>query len=78
MSNSPLLRELRAKKAKFGFECNLSLASIEKLGPAITLIKNHDPSIYMEMPNNMGHASVKIYTDNPDTAEFIRKVSNGV
>lgn len=69
---TPLFRELKAKKAKYGFTIHVSVDTMEGIGNAISVVRKFDPSALMEMVSNMGRSDFKIYCEHEGTAALIR------
>lgn len=71
-----LFRELRARKATFGFEVSINVATFLPIARAVENARNISDDVRMEMKINMGHGDVKIYTDDAAAADYLRKVQH--
>ena len=70
-----LLRELNAKKAKFGFEASLGTHNFMALSALLLVaLRGAEHIVDFKMLSNSygGHTDVKIYTDHANLAERIR------
>ena len=64
------MRELKAKKTKFGFEEHLGPDYFEKAGKVVALFKQHDPSGQITM--NYMSQIVTFHTNDEVLAEKVR------
>jgi len=68
------LRELKSRKAKFGFDYGqLSIQDVINLAEFLNLMyTTYTPADYMIEEGGYNRPAVKIYTDNEETAKWIR------
>lgn len=59
-----LFRQLRAKKAKFGFEASVHTDNFIGLAEGIKAAKALDPELKFEVTSNYGTCTAKVYTDS--------------
>lgn len=68
------LRELRSRKAKFGFD--VGTLTLEKVIPLGRLMEDaareFDSTRYIIQESGYNQPDVKIYTDDPEVAEWFR------
>ena len=70
-----LLRELKAKKAKFGFEGSLGTHTFMALSALLQVaLRGAVPNVDFKLDSNSygSHTDIKIYTDHANLAERIR------
>lgn len=69
-----MFRELKARKAKFGFEYgSIRLADVIPLAGFLTALEKQSTKDQVVMEEaGYNEPSLKIYTDNADAADFIR------
>lgn len=67
----PLLRVLRARKAKHGFEGVVLTSNFIELGDMLREVQKVEPNIQFELNFNMGANEFKLYTNEDTTAKFI-------
>jgi hypothetical protein len=70
-------RELKARKAKFGFDFgNITLSKVVKLGKFIEALENTWPDKYLAEEAGYNRPELKIYTDDETVATWIRTEAN--
>ncbi len=67
------LRELKARKAKFGFDGgSIGIKNVVEMGKFFETLENTWPGKYLAEEAGFGQPSLKIYTDDEDVANWIR------
>jgi len=70
------LRELKARKAKFGFDGgSIGLRNVVEMGKFFESLENTWPDKYLAEEAGYGQPSLKLYTDDEDVANWIRSNS---
>jgi hypothetical protein len=69
------LRELKARKAKFGFDFgSLTLGSVVAMGKFVEALRTeYTPDKFLLEEAGYNRPEVKLYTDHEEVAEWVRK-----
>lgn len=67
-----MFRELKAKKAKFGFEAGVSSASFIAIAEAVKLARREDPDLLFEVSGYTSQNYAKVYTNVEAAAKVFR------
>jgi hypothetical protein len=75
MSDSRLkiLRVLRARKRKFGFESPVLTSNFVELSAILEKARSLDTDLLFELNFNMSANEFKLYTDKQDVADYIKE-----
>lgn len=68
-----MFRELKAKKAKYGFEASVNAASFIKIAEAVKEAKIEDPDLIFEVGGYTSQNYAKVYTNVEAAAGAVRE-----
>lgn len=64
-------RELKARKAKYGFEVGVHVATIPAIAKALHDARELDANLIVDDNCNNGQHEIKFYTNDPETARMM-------
>jgi len=67
-----MFRELKAKKAKFGFTCGVNVQSVFVIADAVREARMEDPDLKFEITGYTSSLDAKVYTNVPKAADIMR------
>lgn len=68
-----MFRELKSRKAKFGFTCGVNAHTFIWIADAVKEARKEDPALLFEVGGYTSHNDAKVYTNVESAANVIRE-----
>ena len=73
-----VFRQLKAKKALFGFEASVHASLFIQIGTAVTAARKVDPDLLFEVTSSFGGCVAKVYTNDSTAAKILESATYDV